>query len=613
MNSISKIIIEIGGQQLNDFEEISINQSMYGIDSFEIKCRFDSLEKADGFILEKSKDFLGMPIVIQTKSNTNDSEEDALIFKGYITEVKGNRRGMFDNDVITISGGSEEILLQQKPTSRVFLDKTLEEIIKEVLKSYPLKSKIKPRESQRFNYIVQYEENDLDFLKRLSIRYGEWFFYNGKELIFGDLPTVENSLTLGYNLDEINYELRILPLKTTLLAIDPFEIQVQRYTPGTTNVDPNMNIYGKHAYKQSNKFFNEKSTNYYEHLNVAETDYKQALDRVGEIEETSDAINLTDLSGASTNSSLIPGVRTGVKSGWGLYLITSVQHHFNNMLTYQNTFTAIPAESTMPEYANPNYIRQSSTQVAKVMDNKDPEKLGRIKVAFPWMENGETTPWIRMVSPYVGKNFGFYFIPPIDSAVFIDFESGDVERPFCSGAFFDKRNEPDSGWTGNYREQDAKMQVIRTSGGNTIEFEDIESDSGKIKIYTSDSKNSITLDNDNGTLTIHADGSLKLNADKIDMDARSGIKMNSDAGIEIMAKKEMKVDVMDKLNLTSAAAVNCTFGSDFTITVGGNYTGNIASSYTMMIGASSGITIGASSTTTAGGNMQFVAPIITIN
>ena len=58
------------------------------------------------------------------------------LFKGFVTEIQGSRTGMADNDKIVISGGSMEVLLNGKPANRAFMDKTLEEIVKEVLKHY---------------------------------------------------------------------------------------------------------------------------------------------------------------------------------------------------------------------------------------------------------------------------------------------------------------------------------------------------------------------------------------------------------------------------------------------------------------------------------------------
>ena len=155
------------------------------------------MEDLDGFLIEKSKDYLGLPVVIQTKIKAKDDEKDGINFQGYVTEIQSSRSGMSDYDQIVISGGSKEIIMNRKATNKAFIDKTLDEIVQEVLKEYELRTKIKAKNKQRFPYIVQFEESDLEFLKRLSIRYGEWFFFNGSEIIFGEIPVVDRALTLG--------------------------------------------------------------------------------------------------------------------------------------------------------------------------------------------------------------------------------------------------------------------------------------------------------------------------------------------------------------------------------------------------------------------------------
>ncbi|WP_198404755.1 contractile injection system protein, VgrG/Pvc8 family [Porphyromonas gingivalis] len=37
-------------------------------------------------------------------------------------------------------------------------------------------------------YCVQYNESDFSFISRLAKRYGEFFYYNGLQLIFGNTP-----------------------------------------------------------------------------------------------------------------------------------------------------------------------------------------------------------------------------------------------------------------------------------------------------------------------------------------------------------------------------------------------------------------------------------------
>ncbi|WP_282057310.1 phage baseplate assembly protein V, partial [Maribacter luteus] len=66
-----------------------------------------------------------------------------------------------------------------------------------------------------------------------------------------------------------------------------------------------------------------------------------------------------------------------------------------------------------------------------VLDNADPNGLGRIKVQFPWQKPmGTSTPWIKMATPYSGSGKGFYFIPEKDEEVLVGFEGDNPEKPF---------------------------------------------------------------------------------------------------------------------------------------------------------------------------------------
>jgi hypothetical protein len=79
MSLISEISVEIPGKKTLNFEYITINENIYGIDSFTITCRYDAIEKLDGFLIENTKGFLGLPVTIQTKVKV-DSKEKAGVF-----------------------------------------------------------------------------------------------------------------------------------------------------------------------------------------------------------------------------------------------------------------------------------------------------------------------------------------------------------------------------------------------------------------------------------------------------------------------------------------------------------------------------------------------------
>jgi type VI secretion system secreted protein VgrG len=522
MSLLSKVDISINQKPFRNFQHISIDQNLYGIDRFEIICRYDALEELDGFLIEKSKDFLGLPIVIQTKFLVNDEEKDGMKFLGFVTEIQSSRSSMADQDLVIISGGSKEIIMDRKPTNRAFLDNTLEEIVKEVLKKYELKSKIAPRTKSRFPYIVQFEESDLQFLKRLAIRYGEWCYFDGLDFVFGAIPLDRKSqtLTIGSNLRNFKYEIRANPVKFSLFSVDSLKLDVYRYQSGNSKIEGNLNMYGKHALKMSKTLYTEESRDYYEHLNVNESDYKKGLDQVGETEESANAVNLNDLSGTSTNGFLNAGGEIKVecmkqdgkgKIDYGKYILTSVLHDIDKTLSYENSFSAIPAETSIPENTDPYFVRTSSNQLGMVEDNRDPKKLGRVKISFYWMEGKQSTPWIKVITPYTHKKAGIYFVPAVNTRVLVGFEDGDVEKPYCLGSLYDEDANPDPDWAGNRNDSNAKIHAIRTAAGNTIEFDD--SDGGeKIIIYDKGNKNRITLNSAGGKLSVHSNGEAHMTA-----------------------------------------------------------------------------------------------------
>lgn len=67
----------------------------------------------------------------------------------------------------------------------------------------------------------------------------------------------------------------------------------------------------------------------------------------------------------------------------------------------------------------------------------DPLNVGRIQAIVPRLFD-ETTPtgWAAPCTPYAGPDQGFYSVPDPGSAVWIEFEEGDLSRPIWSGMWW---------------------------------------------------------------------------------------------------------------------------------------------------------------------------------
>ena len=119
-------------------------------------------------------------------------------------------------------------------------------------------------------------------------------------------------------------------------------------------------------------------------------------------------MNNVKITGTSEN----PNVSLGniVKIEGEKYRITEVNHSIDRMGNYENQFEGVNASMQGYPMTNINAFPISQSQIAKVVETNDPEGLARIKVRFAWQNStGETTPWIRVLTPSAGGGQGIQF------------------------------------------------------------------------------------------------------------------------------------------------------------------------------------------------------------
>jgi len=70
-----------------------------------------------------------------------------------------------------------------------------------------------------------------------------------------------------------------------------------------------------------------------------------------------------------------------------------------------------------------------------VLDNADPQQLGRIRASVPAVA-ADGLGWALPCLPYAGPGVGFFAIPPIGASVWVEFEAGDPALPIWTGCFW---------------------------------------------------------------------------------------------------------------------------------------------------------------------------------
>lgn len=115
-----------------------------------------------------------------------------------------------------------------------------------------------------------------------------------------------------------------------------------------------------------------------------------------------------------------------------------------------------------------------------VCQNKDPDKLDRVKVRLPFLDGGDQdqTHWAQLMTPMEGQKFGWYTVPDIDDVVVVMFIGGDVSQPVVLGGVWSKPDaspEPNEDGANNFR-------GFRSRSGHRLVLDD----SSKAKVWFAD-------------------------------------------------------------------------------------------------------------------------------
>ena len=109
----------------------------------------------------------------------------------------------------------------------------------------------------------------------------------------------------------------------------------------------------------------------------------------------------------------------------------------------------------------------------------DPDGFGQVKVKFHWdrsdVTDGSNCCWIRVSHPWAGTNFGVLFTPRIGQEVLVEFINGDPDLPIITGRVYNNDHMPPYTLPENNSQSGIKTQSTKEGGlthFNEIRFED---------------------------------------------------------------------------------------------------------------------------------------------
>jgi len=180
--------------------------------------------------------------------------------------------------------------------------------------------------------------------------------------------------------------------------------------------------------------------------------------------------------------------------------------------------------------------------IAIVKQNQDPEGLGRVRIAFPWLDDRESH-WARLATPMAGKDRGVVFIPEVGDEVLVAFEREDLRFPYVLGGLWNGVDTPPiANDDGN---NDKRM--LKSRKGHWLSFDDgtqgvveLRHENGGLVRLTDEGiliddgqGNTVSIDNRSGAMKLQSVGSLEIKAATITIEATGTLELKANATMTI--------------------------------------------------------------------------------
>jgi uncharacterized protein involved in type VI secretion and phage assembly len=195
-----------------------------------------------------------------------------------------------------------------------------------------------------------------------------------------------------------------------------------------------------------------------------------------------------------------------------------------------------------------------------VLDNRDPDGLGRVRVRVSGVDAAAASAWARVATMMAGRDRGTVFTPDVGDEVLVAFERGDIRVPYVIGALWNAKSPPPA----DAREP-AAAKLIRSRSGITIRLRDddtasslvIETPGGQ-RITLQDGPGSVRVEDANGNaVTLAASGVTVAATAKVTVSA-AAVEVNA-AAVTVNAAMSSFSGVVRCDTLVSNAVVSASY------------------------------------------------------
>lgn len=474
---------------------------------------------------------------------------------------------------LTVRGYDRSHRLYRGRKTRTFLNQTDSDIASQIAREAGLRADVEST-SEQHAYVIQDNQTDMEFLKARASRIGYSVVVEERKLRFRRVEVSPPSAPK----QEWGQSLRSFRVRLTAIA-QPNDVQVRGWDPKMKRA-----IVGKaaRAAKPSEigdgKTGGEAAQPFGAQATVTVTN--QPVRTQGEADHLAQA-TLDEHSGNYLTAEGLCNGEPALKAGTiveitgvgtrvgGKYFVTASRHEYTPRGGYTTTFT-VNGRRPRNLVASVNGHRQRHTidgvVIGVVTNINDPDKMGRVKVKFPWLDEGQESDWARLVGAGGGKDRGFMIVPEVDDEVLVAFEHGDISRPYIIGGLWNSKDTvPVQAVDGGK----VVHRALKTRLGHLIEFKDdggpgyiqIKSAGGHtININDTDKyiriksqSHTVLLDDQGKAVKIESAGDVEIKGPggKLTITS-SGVQLTSNSGLTVQANSMLDVKSSAALTIQGA-------------------------------------------------------------
>ncbi len=387
--------------------------------------------------------------------------------------------------------------LSLRRNQRIFHNKTVVNIIEEIFADYQdvasdLYELKLTKSYETLEYTVQYNESDLDFVRRQMERFGISFFFeyseDGHKLIlvdaidrFGKLP--DNSR-------------EYIPVNAQHRASDEHFWEWQpgrKVTTGAIRLTDFNFKFPNQKMKVDDignaKFKNGKIQSYDYPGDYLQQNIGKNVSKLRTIQERGQDDRQTAVGDVMSLSAgmrfTLTGQQTEVVKGKE-YLCLKASHSFKSESfgtvsenrddghAFTGRYETTQTNAVYgPKLKTPRPIVHGPQTATVVGEGEiDCDEFGRILVQFHWDLDGDYSMRCRVSQNWASKGWGGMIIPRIDMEVVVEFLEGDPDKPLVTGCVYNGANDPPYPLPQNKTKSVFKTDTHQGSGFNELMFED---------------------------------------------------------------------------------------------------------------------------------------------